>query len=357
MKPVIMCGGIGTKMWPMSRKKLPKHFVPLFEGKSLFQLNVKTLKEMFPPESIYIQTNQEQANLAKEQAPDIPDENIFIEPELRNHGPATGFMAAKLYKLDPNEPFITVQADVLRMPEENFLNTIEKVESIINQEKKLVTGGIRPEYAIMGVDYLIAKPKPIEKEGIKFFQMEKWLGRDSKQEVEKYLENKAVFTHANHYAWTPRLMLKAIERHQPAWHQPLMRIIQSLGTDNQEKIINQEYHKMLKGPIEIVTKHALGEGFVFEAPFKWIDFGTWESLTNYFQMNYSQKLFPKESVQIDSKNCFLKLPKGKFGATIGVEDLVIVDSGDALLVCHKDKTGEVGKVVDYLKDKEKNNLL
>ncbi len=357
MKPVIMCGGIGTKMWPMSRRKLPKHFVPLFNNKSLFQLNVATLKKMFPPKGIYIQTNREQSTIAQKQAPEIPEENFFIEPELRNHGPATGLMAAKLYHLDPDDPFITVQADVLRKPEEKFLKTIESVEKLIINEKKLVTGGIKPEYAIMGVDYLIAKYKPVVKEGINFFRMEKWLGRDSKEGVEEYLNNKAVFTHANHYAWTPKLMLEAFKKYKPDWHQLLMKMIPAIGTKIEEKVIKEEYHQMPKGPVEEVTVHALTEGYVFECLFDWIDFGTWESLANYFRKHDQDKLTPKDTLLIDSKNCFLKLPKEKFGAVIGVKDLIIVDTGDALLVCHQEKSGEVGKIVDYLKTNNKENLL
>lgn len=356
MRPVIMCGGIGSKMWPMSRKKSPKHFLPLFEDKSLFQLNYETLKQKFPPDKIFIQTNQEQAGLAREQAPDIPEKNFFVEPELRNHGPATGLMATKLYAQNPDEPFILVQADVLRQPESLWLETIEEVENLIEQEKKLVTGGIRPEYAIMGVDYLIAKPNARKEGRLKIFKMEKWLGRNSKQGVEKYLENKAVFTHANHYAWTPKLMLEAFKKRKPEWYKPLMQIAKADGTSKEKKVMKKEYHKMPKGPVEEVTQYVLEEGYVFECPFKWADFGTWESLSNYFKLQQKPQ-YPKESVQIGSKNCFFKVPKNKFVASIGVENLVVVDSGDALLICSKDKSGKVKEVVNHLQSKEKNNLL
>jgi mannose-1-phosphate guanylyltransferase len=356
MRPVIICGGIGTKMWPMSRKKKPKHFLPLFDGKSLFQLNYETLLKKFPPEKICIETIAPHLKQAKQQAPKIPNENFFVEPELRNHGPATGLMAAKLYAQDPDEPFITVQVDVLRQPEELWLETIEQVEELINKEGKLVTGGIRPEFAIMGVDYLIAKSEPKQKGNLKIFEMEKWLGRDSKEKVEKYLENKAVFTHANHYAWTPKLMLETMKKHKPEWYQPLMEIAAAVGTEKEQEVIKTEYHKMPKGPIEDLTKYTLVDGYVFECPFEWADFGTWESLSNYFKLEQKPQL-PKESIQIDSGQCFVKVPKDKFVATIGVEDLVIVDSGDALLICSKEKSGKVKEIVNHLRQEEKEHLL
>ncbi len=200
------------------------------------------------------------------------------------------------------------------------------------------------------------KSEPKEKGNLKIFEMEKWLGRDSKEGVEKYLENKAVFTHANHYAWTPKLILEAMKKYKPEWHQPLKKIINAVGTDKEQEVIKEQYHKMPKGPIEEVTKHVLENGYVFECPFKWADFGTWESLSNYFKLEQKLK-YPKESVQIDSEQCFVKVPKDKFVATIGVENLVIVDSGDALLICSKDKSGKVKEVVNHLQSEEKDNLL
>jgi mannose-1-phosphate guanylyltransferase len=250
-----------------------------------------------------------------------------------------------------------IQADLMRNPNKSFLRTIKEVEKLINKEKKLVTGGESPDFAVMGVDYLIVQPLPIKKNGINFYKMKKWLGRDSKEGVEKYLEDEAAFNHWNHYSWTPRLMLEAFKKYKPDWYEPLMKMIEAFGTKNEKKIVKEEYHKMPIGKVEEMTKYALNDAYIFEVSFECIDFGTWESLANYFRIHDKKRLFPENGIQIDSENCFLKLPKGKFGAAIGVKDIVVVDSGDALLVCHKDKAGEVGMIVDHLKNKEKENLL
>ena len=101
MKPVIICGGWGTKMWPVSREHKPKHFINLFDNKSLFQHNYEALRTKFKPEEIYVSTNVDQVSLAKEQAPEIPDENYILEPDMRNQGPATGLIAAFLLAISP----------------------------------------------------------------------------------------------------------------------------------------------------------------------------------------------------------------------------------------------------------------
>ena len=354
MKPVIMCGGIGTKMWPLSRRKSPKHFIPFFNGKSLFQINYESLLLKFSPAEIYVQTNSQQAEIAKKQVPKIPNKNFFIEPELRNHGPAMGLMAAKLSKLDPDEPFINIQSDVLREPASQFVKMIEYFEKLILKDKKLVSGGIKAKYATMGVDYLISEKKISNVGGVNIYKMKKWLGRDTKEKVEKYFENAHVFLHANHYAWTPRLLLESYKKF-PDWHQPLEKIIKALGTPSEEKIIKSEYAKMPKAPVERVFTAELSKGYVVELPFDWIDFGTWESLYGYFKKQGKEK--SDDILEIQSTNCYVKKNIKKYISLIGVKDLIIVDTEDSLLICHQKQSGLVGEVVKILEKKGRTDLL
>ncbi|MCD6225954.1 mannose-1-phosphate guanylyltransferase [bacterium] len=356
MKPVLICGGVGTKMWPLSRSHFPKHFLPLFGDKSLFQLNYEVLREKFSPQEIYVETTESQVKLAHEQAPEIPEENFFVEPEMRNHGPAMGFMAANLYRLDPDEPFVLVQTDVLREPEDKFLAMIDLFEKLVKEEKKLVTGGVRPSYAVMGVDYLRAEKLVKEDNGIKVYQMSEWLGRDNKERVEEFLKKKAVLAHANHYSWTPRLFLESYRRRAPDWYQPLKKIIAALGTGKEKEVIKREYAKMEKGPVERVTQKELEGGFVVEVPFEWVDFGTWESLARHPKIKKRYE-GDKEVLLLDANNCFVHKPKEKFVALIGVDNLVVVDTEDALLICPQEKSGQVKEIVEYLKERKQDHLL
>lgn len=346
MKTVIICGGIGTKMWPLSRQKMPKQFLPLIDGKSIFQLNWEALRLKFEPEDIFLQTNEYQAKIAKDQAPEILDENIFIEPEMRNQGPATGFCAAMLYKRFPDEPFMLVQADVLRNPASKFIEMIEEFEKLIRKEGKLVTGGIRPKRGIAGIDFMIPGEK-IENTGeINIYKMKKLVMRDDPERDEGAIEAGEVFGHANHYAWTPRLMLEAFKRRAPEWYEPLMNIIN--GAD-----VATEYAKMPKDPIEVrVTKYEMNDGFVVECPFEWVDLGTWESLDEYLR---KENLYKNDNVlEIEGENNFVS--SKKFTAVIGLSDVEIIETDDAILVVKKDKSGKVGEVVDFLKQKNPDLL-
>ncbi len=344
MKPVIMCGGIGTKMWPLSRQKMPKQFLPLISGKSIFQLNWEALRKKFDPSDIYLQTNEYQAKIAKQQVPEIINENIFIEPEMRNQGPATGFCAAMLFKKFPDEPFMLVQADVLRNPDEKFLEMIEIFDELIRKEGKLITGGIRPERGIAGIDFMIPGEKVEGGGNLNVYKMKKLVMRDDPERNEGAVEAGTVFGHANHYAWTPRLMLEAFKRRAPEWYEPLMNIIN--GAD-----IATEYSKMPKDPIEVrVTKYEMNEGMVVECPFEWVDLGTWESLEEYLR---KKEVYNPENVfEVEGKDNFVL--SDKFVAVVGLSDVQIIETDDAILVVKKDQSGKVGEVVDFLKTKNKD---
>jgi len=135
MIPVIICGGFGTKLWPISRQHRPKHFLPLINSKSLFQLNYEALRIHFAPSEIFVSTNKDHMNIAKQQVPEIPDENFILEPEMRNQGPATGLVAAFLYKRGlKDEPFMLVQVDVLREPADSFIKMMLDCDKIARKE-------------------------------------------------------------------------------------------------------------------------------------------------------------------------------------------------------------------------------
>ena len=348
MKPILMCGGVGTKMWPMSRQKMPKHFLPLFNGKSLFEINYETLRQKFLPSDIYVSTTESQYELVKKTAPEIPEENYFLEPEMRNTGPAIGFVAAKLYRKYPDEVFVIVQTDILREPGNVFLDTLMKMEKLVLKHNKWLTGAIKPPFFMKGVDYMVSGEK-LEEE---IWDLSSWLQRDKEAEIEEAMKNNKAWLHANHYCWTPRLWLESYMKFRPDWAKPLMEI----ANGGDEKKI---YPEILKGPTEEWTIKSVlkGEGMMVVLPFKWMDFGTWESLDKYFETEGAHGNTPVQDIfEIDSKNNFIKSKRGKFVATIGVDDLIIVDTDDALLVCKKSQSGRVGEVVEYLKTKNPNLL-
>lgn len=345
MKLVIICGGIGSKMWPMSRQAHPKHFLPLLDGKSLFEKNWQSLRQGYEAKDIFLQTNQQQAEIATRLVPEIVAENVLVEPEMRNQGPATGFAAAQLIKRGlGDEPFMLVQADVLREPTEKFLDMIGEMGKLAAGTDKYLTGGIVPERVVGGVDYLVKGKLVSETGGVKIYEVADYIDRSEEEKIKQYLGTDKLLLHTNHTTMTPNNMLAMMKRNKPEWYEPLMAI--AGGGD-----VVAEYAKMPPGPIEEATiaEYRKGGALVADCPFEWIDFGTWESLIEYLGAGVEPDL------EIEGKGNYVR--SKKFVATIGVSDVVVVDTDDAILVMKKGEGKNVGKVVDWLKEKEKRELL
>lgn len=357
MKPVMICGGIGKKMWPLSRVEKPKHFLNLLNGKSLYRTNYDILLNKFSPDEIFVQTTQDQADLAHEQAPDIPLKNFFIEPELRDTGPALGLMAAKLNALNPDEPFILIQVDVLRDPGPDFLKMIDLCDRLVRDKGRLVTGGRRPDFLMDGVDYLQTEPIAANENGISYYNISKYVDRTTpEKELQRLFDQKLIFIHANHYSWTPRQLLNAYKKITPSWYAHLEKISKAVGSKSEKAIIRLEYSKMEKGRTETLTEKIFSESILIDVPFKWFDFGTWESLSKYKKQAGSYQ--PGDNyLEIESNNCYVDKTDKKLVALVGVEDLVVVDTKDALLVCKSDLSDRVGDIVGILKEKGKEEYL
>lgn len=348
MKAVIICGGIGTKMWPESRVSSPKQFLPLIGEKSLFQLNWEALRLKFSPEEIFLQTNAQQAEMAKKLVPEILEENIFIEPEMRNQGPATGFAAASLIKKGfGDEAFMLVQADVLRKPEEKFIEMMKIVGGLAESSADYITGGIVPKTIVRGVDYLVKGELIKEENGVKVYRVADYIDRTEEEKIKQYLGSDKLMIHANHTTMTPNNLMVMYKKYRMDWYEPLMNIINNGD-------ISMEYGKMPKGGIEELTKNVYVDGgaMVAELPFEWIDFGTWESVINY-QLQITN--YELNGLEVEGTNNYVR--NKKYTAIIGLSDLAVIETDDALLIMPKNQSGKVGVIVDKLKEENKTSLL
>ena len=286
--------------------------------------------------------------MARKQPPEIRKINYILEPEMRNKGPATGLVAATLYRLGrPDEPFMIIQADVLREPVENFIKMMMDCDSLALKEVKYITGGFRPDYPVMGVDYLVRGVRVSSENEVGIYKIDKFIWRGSKEQTDELIKQDSSLVHANHTCMTPRNLLNMLQKYKPEWHQPLMNIVNG-------KDLKTEYAKMPPGPIEDVTQqvYAAGDALVVELPFKWVDFGTFESLDRYLNEKGLYKA-GANIVDLTGKGNFVRLDDpNKVVALVGVDGLVIIDTGDVLLICQKNQSGQVGEALKEVKNRK-----
>jgi mannose-1-phosphate guanylyltransferase len=357
MKIIVTAGGQGTKMWPYSRQEKPKQFQPIIGDESTYVHNIKVLLQDFAPEDIYVSTKHKFIKYISEQSPQIPLKNYIVEPDIaKDRGPGEGLAFVRLSMLHPNEPFFLVQADCYREPANEFLQMIHHAEKLVTKHKKLVTGGVKATEPSIGVDYLqLGKTL-----GADAYVIDKFVFRKKTiRETRDLIQNFHVVTHCNHMCWYPELALDAYKKYRPDWYEKLMAIKEAIDQPGEHETIERLYGEMEKGPTEEVTTNIMdsGEAMVILLPFKWTDLGTWNSVYDYFSgtpENYEDG----NVVTVDAQNSLIKSSNPqKLVAVAGVDDLIVVDTDDALLVVPKDQVDKIKDIQELLAQRESTEYL
>jgi len=359
VKIIVTAGGQGTKMWPYSRQDKPKQFQSIIGDVSSYEQTIKTLLKEFTPEDIYISTKRKFIKYVSEQSPQIPLKNYIVEPDVaKDRGPGEGLAFVRLSINHPNEPFFIVQADCLRDPEEGFLQMIREAEALVTEHKQLVTGGIKATEPDMGVDYLrLGAGVPKTREG---YMIDKFLFRRSNvRETRKLIGNFHVVAHCNHTCWYPELMLEAYKQYRPDWYEALMKIKDCMDKPGENEAIEKIYAEMEKGPTEDVTNHVMnsGKAMVILLPYNWTDVGTWGSVYDFFEDgvdNYEDG----NVIAVGTTGSLIKTSnKNKLIAVAGLQDMIVVDTEDALLVIPKDDIDKIKELQKILAERSETEYL
>lgn len=360
MKILVTAGGQGTKLWPYSRQDKPKQFQPIVGNTSSYQETITTLLKEFGPEDIYISTKRKFIKYVSEQSPQIPLRNYIVEPDIaKDRGPGEGLAFVRLSVEHPDEPFFLVQADCIRDPEDKFLEMIKAAEKLVTEHKQYITGGIKATEPNMGADYLRLGER-VYHNGVEAFQIDKFLFRKKTlRETRELIGNYHVVVHSNHSCWYPGLMLEAYKKYRPDWYEALMKIKDALDKPGENEAIEKIYASMEKGPTEEVTSHVMdtGEAMVILLPYKWTDVGTWGSVYEFFAdgvENYEDG----NVIAVHTKGSLIKTSsKRKLIAVAGLEDLIIVDTEDALLVVPKDRIDAIKDIQGMLEGRNETEYL
>ncbi|GAB4285533.1 MAG: hypothetical protein Kow0081_3360 [Candidatus Dojkabacteria bacterium] len=360
MNFIVTAGGQGTKIWPMSREHKPKQFQNIVGQSTLYRRQIQSLLKAYSPDKIFISTKAQYVKYVQEQSPEIPEENIIIEPEYKkNRGPGEGYAFLKLADRKPNEPFMIIQSDVIREPEEKFLEMIAVAEELQIKHRKMITAGQKATSPSLGIDYLRLGSQISEIDNIDVYYIDEFIERlDDYEKTKNLVQNFHISTHANHLCWFPELILDAYEKYRPDWFEALMKIRDSFGKEAEKSITDEIYKNMQEGATEEVTRNIMnsGEAMLILTPFRWIDVGTWSSIYDELAIP-GENYIDGEVIAIDTERTLIKGPKGKLITALGIEDLVIVDTEDALLVMRKEKAGDIKTILKKLEEEGKESFL
>ncbi|MDP2671591.1 MAG: sugar phosphate nucleotidyltransferase [bacterium] len=362
MKIVIFSGGAGTRMWPLSRQALPKQFQKLIDDESLFQAMVKRILTGFDPEDVFVLTGKDYLETVAEQAPHLKPENILGEPEMRDNLAAVGFAASYLAKKFPGETMAAVWgADHLVKNTPTFVKALKLAEKLAKERNVIVKVDVRPSFPSVHLGYIEIGKKIENLEGFDIWQFSRHVEKPNYEAAEKFLKQGNFLWNTGYFVWELDKIMALFQKHTPEVYAALIKIQEAVGTSREEKVVEQEYQKIPREAIDyaLFEKLSSEDQIEIEADLGWTDVGAWNVLKDELaSLGGSANVVKGQHIDIDTKDCLIFGSKeGKLIATIGLEGMIVVDTPDALLICPKDRSQDVKKVVAEIKKRNKTEYL
>jgi mannose-1-phosphate guanylyltransferase len=350
---VIMAGGIGSRFWPRSKEKKPKQLLKIFGKNSLIQDTVYRLDGLVKKENIFVITNKMQKQEIKNQLPEIPAENIVDEPFGKNTAAAIGLASIMIGKKNKEAVILTLPADHIIREEENFLQTLSSASDFAYKFKGLVTIGIRPSRPETGYGYIQIDEKPEYDNIHKVFTFAE---KPNYATAVRFIESGDFLWNSGMFIWRIDVILNEMKIHMPELYDGLLQIEQSIDTPQYEKVLNNVYGQLKSISIDYGVMEKSDKVYLTKGNFTWSDVGSWEEVYQLSEKDDDGNAIVGKAYCQNTNDSYIYSPK-KFTAVVGVDNVIVINTDDALLICRRDKAQDVKNVVDYLKMKKMTDHL
>lgn len=351
MKIVIFAGGVGTRLWPLSRKKSPKQFEKIVNEKSTLQLAVERLYPTFQNKDIYISTGEKYVDLVAKQLPQIPKKNIIGEPEMRDVGPAVGFVSAILSSIAPNDPLLILWSDHLVKKQELFRKVIKAAEELIKKDQnRIIFIGQKPRFASTNLGWLEFGDKITSSQNINCFQFISCHYRPEEKDAQKFYQDRHHAWNLGYFMTTPGFLLSLYKEFVPEMYKKLTIIKDALNTKQYPKVLSEIYPQLEKISFDnaILEKLDPQKGLVINEDLNWSDIGAWEALKEALQKTPSENIISGKVINTDCKDSLIYNFGSQVVAAIDLDGLLVVNTKDAILVCKKESVAKIKKMVEKL---------
>jgi mannose-1-phosphate guanylyltransferase len=351
-----MAGGQGTRLWPMSRQQRPKQLFDLVTHQSLLKDTIDRLTPEFPINNIFIATNQNYIDLIKKQIPNFPAANILSEPSLRDTSACIGLATLRIMKIDPKANIAILPSDHYIQNEKKFREVLKKADKLATRENKIVILGIKPTRPATEFGYInISKSaKSIEK--YKVFHVKKFVEKPDQATAKKYVKSWKYFWNAGMFIYPAEVMMEKIAHNMPQNFDILMQINKFINTKKETQSITEPYNQLEKISIDYGVMEKSNDLLVIPADIGWNDIGNWGALKDVLSDDNDTNVTKGNLITIDTKGSLIYGSKKPI-ATIGVKNMIIVDTEDILFICPKNKSADIKKIINHLKESNLENFL
>lgn len=359
---VILAGGGGTRLWPKSRKSTPKHLLRLYGDQTMLQQTFNRIEPIIPKERIFLITLKDYVPAVEKQLPFLLKENIIAEPEAKNTALAMGVAATYIEKRDPHAVVINLAADQLILDEEKFRQVDLRALEVASLDNHLVAIGIKPTFAHTGLGYIKIGDEMESyrngKSGIYVFKCRGFKEKPDLVTAQSFLASGQYLWNANLYCWSVQAIKESMKEHSPQISKGVETIFQAIGSERELSVLEKVYKEAENIQIDVAVSEKAKNLVVVPGDFGWNDVGDWKVIydTQEKDENGNVVVTDGDFIEVDTKNSLIE-SNGRLVVTVGLEDIIVVDTPDALLICHKSKTQDVKKVVEKLKAENKLDRL
>jgi mannose-1-phosphate guanylyltransferase len=354
-----MAGGGGTRLWPLSRKEKPKQLLPLLGKETMFQSTVARLEGLFPPERILVVTIAEQARVMQEQVPSIPLENYLIEPAPRGTASVVALAAAVLGKRDP-QAVMAIQTADHHIRNQELFNYLIGTAIDVAQKKYLVTLGITPTFPSTGYGYIQQGEQLQGEYKYPVYDVKRFKEKPDEVTAQQLLQSGDHSWNSGMFVWRVDAILAEIERQMPELFIAVGAIASAWDSPSRDQILHEQWNNLKSQTIDFgVMEKAKHVAVLPGGGLGWSDVGAWDSLFEVLIPDADGNIAVNtDHIEIDSHNVLVySADNQRLMVTIGLENVVVVDSGDVLLVCKADQAQRVREVVEQLKKNKQEKYL
>jgi len=356
LRAVILAGGVGTRFWPLSRTKTPKQFLPIISDRTMIEETVERLRPAIPVENIYTIADQTQTQIMQDYVPDIPKDNFLVEPQGRNTAPCLVLATAIIYAQNPEAIVAVFPADHSIRQEKIFRDKLLAGAQMAARTELLITFGIPPDFPATGYGYIRFKKDTAQTvAGENFYSVQEFKEKPDAATARDFIDAGNYFWNSGMFIWQARTFAKKLKECAPDFYVHWQNILDAIRSGNLDRIA-ELYPEMPSTSIDYALMEKAQGVLMGEGSFGWSDVGAWSSLASFWDRDDQGNAIRGDSLILDAQNNLVYNPD-KLTALVGVKDLIVVETEDALLICPKDQDQKVKEIVAQLKQKQKKEYL
>lgn len=360
MKAVIFAGGVGTRLWPLSRKKSPKQFEKIVGDKSTLQLAAARIQPDFSWEDIFVATGHAYVDIVRTQLTELPKTHVIGEPEMRDVGPAVGLMAGILARTSPLEPMAILWSDHLVKNEALFKKVLRAAGKMVEREPdKIIFVSQKPRFASENLGWIDFGPSLYKIEDISFHSFRDFQYKPDKKTAHAYFTSGHHAWNVGYFVTSPKLLWNLYKQFAPNLFDGLTRIVEAWGSPEFTKRLHNIYPTLEKIHFDnaILEKLDPKDALVISQDMQWSDIGAWEALKEALEEAKNKNVIQGNVLVTDTKDSLVYNYTHQLVVTIDLDDMLVVSTEDVVLVCKKSSVPKIKKLVEGLSGTENEHLI